>query len=179
MSTAQLPDEIAEPTLSDRVRRVHAQFPTGVMVVTTAIDGEPHGLAVNAFSSVSLEPPVVLFCVAKTSRTHARLYGAEWAAVNILSHRQLAVAKRFSSSAADKFESLSWSGSPHGAPVLDGVSAWLEVELRLKIDASTHTIFTGQVHNAMSAEVPPLVYLAPGLFDGARLTAAIEHEDPT
>jgi len=165
------------PTLSDRVRRVHAQFPTGVMVVTTAVDGNPHGLAVNAFSSVSLDPPVVLFCVAKTSRTHGHLYGAEWAAVNILSHRQLGVAKRFATSGVDKFESLGWSASPHGAPVLDGVSAWLEVELRLKIDASTHTIFTGQVHDATSAEVPPLVYLAPGLFDGARLTEATDHEE--
>lgn len=164
-----------EPTLSDRVRRVHAQFPTGVMVVTTAVDGTPHGLAVNAFSSVSLEPPVVLFCVAKSSRTHAHLYGAEWAAVNILSHRQLGVAKRFASSGNDKFAGLDWAPSPHGAPVVDGVSAWLEVELRLKIDASTHTIFTGQVHNAVSADAPPLVYLAPGLFDGARLTEAVDH----
>lgn len=174
MTTASID---TEPTLSDRVRRVHAQFPTGVMVVTTAVDGVPHGLAVNAFSSVSLEPPVVLFCVAKSSRTHGMLYGAEWAAVNILSHRQLAVAKRFATSGVDKFAGLPWTPSPHGAPVLDGASAWLEVELRLKIDASTHTIFTGQVHDATSSDTPPLVYLAPGLFDGAQLTAAIELED--
>jgi flavin reductase (DIM6/NTAB) family NADH-FMN oxidoreductase RutF len=175
MSAVSVPT--AETTLSDRVRRVHAQFPTGVMVVTTAVDGLPQGLAVNAFSSVSLEPPVVLFCVAKTSRTHGFLYNAEWAAVNILSHRQLGVAKRFASSGVDKFEALPWSASPHGAPVLGGVSAWLEVELRLKIDASTHTIFTGQVHNAASAELPPLVYLAPGLFDGARLLAATSDDE--
>lgn len=174
MTSVQVSDE---PTLSDRVRRVHAQFPTGVMVVTTAVDGAPHGLAVNAFSSVSLEPPVVLFCVAKSSRTHGHLYGADWAAVNILSHRQLGVAKRFATSGIDKFAGLGWTPSPHGAPVVDGVSAWLEVELRLKIDASTHTIFTGQVHNATSAGAPPLVYLAPGLFDGAQLTEAIDHEE--
>lgn len=173
MSTPAISDE----TLGDRVRRVHAQFPTGVMVVTTAVDGAPHGLAVNAFSSVSLDPPVVLFCVNKTSRTHGHLYGAEWAAVNILSHRQLGVAKRFATSGNDKFTSLGWSPSPHGAPVLDGASAWFEVELRLKIDASTHTIFTGQVHEAVATGVPPLVYLAPGLFDGARLTEAIEFEE--
>ncbi len=167
----------SEQTLGDRVRRVHAQFPTGVMVVTTAIDGEPHGLAVNAFSSVSLEPPVVLFCVNKTSRTHGHLYGAEWAAVNILSHRQLGVAKRFATSGTDKFASLGWSPGPHGSPVLDGASAWFEVELRLKIDASTHTIFTGQVHEAVATGAPPLVYLAPGLFDGAQLTEAIDLEE--
>jgi flavin reductase (DIM6/NTAB) family NADH-FMN oxidoreductase RutF len=168
---------VDDATLSDRVRKVHAQFPTGVMVVTTAIDGEPHGLAVNAFSSVSLEPPVVLFCVNKNSRTHGHLYGAEWAAVNILSHRQLGVAKRFASSGSDKFASLGWSPGPHGAPVLEGASAWFEVELRLKIDASTHTIFTGQVHEAAATGVPPLVYLAPGLFDGALLTEAIDLEE--
>lgn len=174
MTAAQVADL---PTLTDRVRRVHAQFPTGVMVVTTAVDGAPHGLAVNAFSSVSLEPPVVLFCVNKSSRTHGYLYGAEWAAVNILSHRQLGVAKRFASSGVDKFAGLDWTPGPHGAPLLDGASAWLEVELRLKIDASTHTIFTGQVHDAASADVPPLVYLAPGLFDGAQLTEAIDHQE--
>lgn len=172
--TAQVADE---SSLSDRVRRVHAQFPTGVMVVTTAVDGAPYGLAVNAFSSVSLDPPVVLFCVAKTSRTHGHLYRAEWAAVNILSHRQLAVAKRFASSSPDKFEGLAWTPGPNGAPLLEGASASLEVELRLKIDASTHTIFTGQVHDARSADVPPLVYLAPGLFDGAQLTAAVDPEE--
>ncbi len=170
---------VDDATLSDRVRKVHAQFPTGVMVVTTTVDGTPHGLAVNAFSSVSLEPPVVLFCVAKTSRTHGHLYGAEWAAVNILSHRQLGVAKRFATSGVDKFESLGWSPGPNGSPVLDGASAWFEVELRLKIDASTHTIFTGQVHHAVATGVPPLVYLAPGLFDGARLTEAVEFEETT
>lgn len=170
--------EVAEASsLSDRVRRVHAQFPTGVMVVTTAVDGVPFGLAVNAFSSVSLEPPVVLFCVAKSSRTHDHLYRADWAAVNILSHRQLSVAKRFASSSPDKFAGLDWTPGPQGAPLIDGASAWLEVELRLKIDASTHTIFTGQVQAATAADTPPLVYLAPGLFDGAQLTVAVDHEE--
>ena len=160
------------PALSDRVRRVHAHFPTGVMVVTTASGGTPHGLAVNAFSSVSLVPPVVLFCVAKTSQTHAHLYAADYAAANILSHRQRAVAKRFATRGGDKFDGLNWNPGPQGSPVIEGVSAWFEIELTLKIDAGTHTIFTGNVHEADATGIPPLVYLAPGLFDGALLTEA-------
>jgi flavin reductase (DIM6/NTAB) family NADH-FMN oxidoreductase RutF len=158
--------------LGDRVRRVHSSFPTGVAVVTTAVDGAPFGLAVNAFTSVSLEPPVIMFCVAKKSQTHVHLDGAEHAAVNLLSHRQLEVARRFAKSGGDKFGSLEWHVGENGSPLLDGTSAWLEVALSAKDDAGTHTIFTGAVRDAGSNDLPPLVYLAPGLFDGSRLVEA-------
>jgi flavin reductase (DIM6/NTAB) family NADH-FMN oxidoreductase RutF len=158
--------------LGDRVRQVHSHFPTGVAVVTTTVDGEPYGLAVNAFTSVSLEPPVIMFCVAKKSQTHVHLDGAEHAAVNLLSHQQVAVARRFAQSGGDKFGGCEWHLGAHGSPLLDGVSAWLEVGLRAKADAGTHTIFTGDVHDAGSNELPPLVYLAPGLFDGSQLVEA-------
>jgi flavin reductase (DIM6/NTAB) family NADH-FMN oxidoreductase RutF len=163
---------LAAATLSDRVRGVHAQFPTGVTVVTTTADGAPYGLAVNAFASVSLDPAVVLFCVAKAAQTHAWLQDAEHAAVNILSHRQRAIATRFAQSGGDKFDSCEWHAGPHGSPIMEGVSAWLEVEVTSKADAATHTVFTGQVRAAGASNLPPLVYLAPGLFDGAQLIEA-------
>lgn len=158
--------------LGERVREVHSHFPTGVAVVTTTVDGAPYGLAVNAFTSVSLDPPVILFCVAKTSQTHVHLDGAEHAAVNLLSHRQRDVARRFAKSGGDKFLECDWHPGADGAPLLDGVSAWLEVGLRAKADAGTHTIFTGDVRDAGSSGLAPLVYLAPGLFDGSRLVEA-------
>jgi flavin reductase (DIM6/NTAB) family NADH-FMN oxidoreductase RutF len=158
--------------LSDRLRRVHARFPTGLTIVTTAVDGVPYGLALNAFVSVSLEPAVVLFCVAKSSRTHVHLGNARHAAVNFLSHQQSEIAKRFSRSGGDKFKGFEWFAALKGSPVLAGVSAWIEVEFLTKADALTHTIFAAGVLEAMSTEVPPLVYLASGLFDGARLAAA-------
>lgn len=157
--------------LSERVRRAHAHFPTGVAIITTMVDGVPYGLAVNAFVSVSLDPALILFCVAKTARTHDRLDRARHAVVNILSHRQGGIAKRFAKSGGNKFESCEWQPGPSGAPILAGVSAWLEAELMSKADAVTHTIFTGRVYEA-EANGLPLVYLAPGLFDGAQLTEA-------
>ena len=160
------------PALSDRVREAHAQFPTGVTVITTTADGVPYGLAVNAFASVSLDPAVVLFCVAKAAQTHVRLHAAEYATVNILSHRQRAIARRFARSGGDKFESCEWHAGPNGSPILAGVSAWLEVQVTSKADAVTHTVFTGRVHAARSSKLPPLVYLARGLFDGAQLIEA-------
>lgn len=158
--------------LSDQVRDVHAQFPTGVTVITTMAEGVPHGLAVNAFASVSLDPAVVIFCVAKSAKTHVRLDAAEHAAVNILSHRQSALAKRFAQSGGDKFETCDWQAGSNGSPIITGVSAWLEVEIASKTDAVTHTVFTGHVQTAGSNNLPPLVYLARGLFDGARLIEA-------
>jgi flavin reductase (DIM6/NTAB) family NADH-FMN oxidoreductase RutF len=163
---------LASPALSDRVREVHAQFPTGVTVITTMADGMPYGLAVNAFVSVSLDPAVVLFCVAKAAQTHAWLQDAEHAAVNILSHRQRAIATRFARSGGEKFDGLEWDAGPDGSPILAGVSAWLEVRITSKADALTHTVFTGEVQAAVSGDMPPLVYLAPGLFDGAQLIEA-------
>ena len=154
------------------MREVHAQFPTGVTVITTTADGVPYGLAVNAFASVSPDPAVVLFCIAKSAQTHVRLHGAEYAAVNILSHRQCEIARRFAESGGDKFETCEWQAGPNGSPILAGVSAWLEVQLTSKTDALTHTVFTGRVHAAKSTRRPPLVYLAAGLFDGAQLIEA-------
>lgn len=169
MNAAQ---SVEQAPLGERVREVHAHFPTGVAVVTTAVDGAPYGLAVNAFTSVSLDPPVIMFCVAKTSQTHVHLDGAEHAAVNLLSHRQREVAKRFATSGGDKFGECEWHLGANGSPLLDGVSAWLEVALHAKADAGTHTIFTGHVRDAGTSGLPPLVYMAPGLFDGSQLVEA-------
>ncbi|GAB7002541.1 hypothetical protein JCM18899A_00120 [Nocardioides sp. AN3] len=136
------------------------------------VDGMPCGLAVNALTSVSLDPAVILFCVAKAARTHDRLHVSRHAAVNILSHGQARIARRFATSGGDKFTSCDWRPGPHGSPVIEGVSAWLEVEIRSRTDAVTHTIFTGGVLAAEAAVVPPLVYLSPGLFDGAQMVEA-------
>src|SRR5258708_10938434 len=74
--------------LGARVKEVHRRFPTGVTIVTTSSDGKPYGLAVNAFSSISIQPPVVLFCVAKTSSTYRLLYANDAVVVNMLARLQ-------------------------------------------------------------------------------------------
>jgi flavin reductase (DIM6/NTAB) family NADH-FMN oxidoreductase RutF len=155
--------------IAERVRAVHRTYPTGVTIVTTCVDGKPYGLAVNAFSSVSLDPPLVLVCVAGTSVTYPTLFAGDHFAVNILASSQRALAAVFARSGGDKFEQVSWRRGAHGSPVFDGVSAHLELEMEKRVQAYTHTVFFGRVLDAYISGAPPLVYLAGGFFDSATL----------
>lgn len=152
-----------EPEL---VRGVHRKFITGVTVVTTTDDeGAPRGLAVNAFSSISLDPPMVLVCVQRSSSTHPVLHRASHLGVNILAADQLNVAKVFAGKSPDKFDRIEWSPGEHGAPLIEGSSAQLEVEIGERIEAGSHTVFTGRVVSAAHDERAPLVYSGGGFFD--------------
>jgi flavin reductase (DIM6/NTAB) family NADH-FMN oxidoreductase RutF len=155
--------------LADRVRGVHRQYPTGVTVVTAAAGGKPYGLAVNAFSSISLEPPLVLVCVNESSRSYPAVFEADHIGINILAADQAGVAGTFAKSGGDKFAALPWRAGAHGVPVLDGVAGHFELEVKYKIPAYSHTIFIGQVVEADSSGKAPLVYQAGKFFDGARL----------
>jgi flavin reductase (DIM6/NTAB) family NADH-FMN oxidoreductase RutF len=151
------------------VRAVHRQFVTGVTVVTTAVDGVPRGLAVNAFASVSLTPPLVLICVASSSSTHEHLFRSEHFAVNVLAAGQAAIVRRFASKEADKFAGLDWRPGPVGSPLLTGTSAYLEAAACERIRASTHTAFVGEIIAAEAFDRPPLVYMAGKLYDPGQL----------
>jgi flavin reductase (DIM6/NTAB) family NADH-FMN oxidoreductase RutF len=157
---------------ADEVRAVHRHYPTGVTVVTTCVDGEPYGLAVNAFSSISLTPPLVLVCVAVNSNTHERLFNQEHFAVNILAHDQADIAARFAKSGGDKFADLEWRRGDRGSPILEGVSAHLELSIETRMPAYTHTVFVGRVEDACAGEKPPLLYLAGQFFDGSAVSPA-------
>jgi flavin reductase (DIM6/NTAB) family NADH-FMN oxidoreductase RutF len=145
---------------SDEVRAVHRKFVTGVTVVTADDAGTPRGLAVNAFCSVSLEPPLVLVCVQKSSNTHGALWRSRHLGINILAADQVAVAGVFASKAVDKFEGLSWSPGPNGSPLLTGCSAAVEVRIGERLEAHSHTVFTGRVVHAEHSDAPPLIYSA-------------------
>lgn len=155
--------------LSARVRSVHRQYPTGVTVVTAAAEGKPYGLAVNAFSSISLEPPLVLVCVNESSNSYAAVFESSHIGINILAADQAGVAGVFAKSGGDKFSELDWQLSELGVPVLAGVAGHFELEVKYKIPAYSHTIFVGEVVEAASAAKAPLVYQAGRFFDGARL----------
>lgn len=149
----------------DLVRGVHRKFITGVTVVTTDDGGTPKGLAVNAFSSISLDPPMVLVCVQRSSATHPALHRASHIGINILAADQLDVAKVFAAKADDKFADLIWSRGDFGAPLIDGSCAQLEVEIGERLEAGSHTVFTGRVVSARHQDVAPLVYSGGGFFD--------------
>lgn len=160
--------DMAAPDI-ELMKQVNRQFVTGVTVVTTMDDDVPRGLAVNAFSSISLEPPTVMVCIQRTSSTHDCLFRAGHLAINILSTEQLDVVTTFAGKATDKFADLSWSPGVCGSPLLDGSSAQMEVEIRERLQASTHTVFVGRVVQAAVSDAAPMVYSAGRFFDGGAL----------
>lgn len=164
-------DDAARPVANDEdVKAFHRNFPTGVMIVTTTHDsGNPVGLAVNAFSSVSMEPPTVLLCVKKTSQSHDVLKAGQHVGVNILAHDQVDVAAAFAKSGGDKFANFEWFELGNGSPALVGASGTLEMEVVQLASVGTHTVFFGVVTQADSSAIPPLVYHDGRFFDGALL----------
>jgi flavin reductase (DIM6/NTAB) family NADH-FMN oxidoreductase RutF len=154
---------------ADLMKQVNRQFVTGVTVVTAMDDGTPRGLAVNAFASISLDPPTVMVCVQRTSSTHDCLFRATHLAINILSTDQLDVVNRFAAKSEDKFAGLDWEPGPFGSPVIDRSCAQMEVEIRERLQATTHTVFICRVVHAAVSERTPMVYSAGRFFDGGAL----------
>ena len=147
----RLPTSAARRGLSAQpgLRQVMSQFATGVTVLTAGGD-DAHGMTANAFSSVSLEPPLVLCCVAKAARMHTSIVSADSFAVNILSAEQQDLSKYFADwrrpDGMAQFDAVGWSaGAKTGAPLLDGTLAWLECELAQVLDGGDHSIFLGRV----------------------------------
>jgi 3-hydroxy-9,10-secoandrosta-1,3,5(10)-triene-9,17-dione monooxygenase reductase component len=128
-------------------RRVLGIYPTGVAVVT-AIDqaGQPAGLAVGSFTSVSLDPPLVAFMPDKNSSSFPRMRTARSFCVNVLASDQGDLCRRFAVSGGDKFDRLPWTRSPSGAPVLTGVAAWIDCWYHEITEAGDHYIVLGRVH---------------------------------
>jgi 3-hydroxy-9,10-secoandrosta-1,3,5(10)-triene-9,17-dione monooxygenase reductase component len=132
-----------------RFRSVLGRFATGVVAIT-AIDpatGQPTGLAANSFTSVSLNPPLVAFCVALTSTTWPKLRAADRHCINILAEHQREICLQLATKGGDKFGGLSWTKSPGGHPVLDGAIAWLECSPVAEHKAGDHVIVVCHVHN--------------------------------
>lgn len=132
---------------STRFRRVLGHFATGVVAIT-AVDpdtGQPTGLAANAFTSVSLDPPLIAFCVAHTSSTWPKLRAAGLLGVNVLAADQLAVCRQLATKGAEKFRDLRWAPSPAGAPLLEEALAWIECEIQAEHPAGDHVIVVCRV----------------------------------
>ncbi len=130
-------------------RRVVGRFATGVTVVTTLLDGEQHAMTCNSFTSVSLEPVLVLFCAEKLARFHdAVLTSGSWA-VSVLAQGQETASRHFAArgrSLAGQFDRLSHAVGPiTGAAVLDGAIAALECRTVSTTDAGDHTVVIGEV----------------------------------
>ena len=128
------------------LRDAFGAFLTGVTVVTAVNEaGEPLGFTANSFTSVSLDPPLLLVCLAKTSRNYDALTGARGFAVNILSEDQKAVSNTFARPVEDRFAAVDWRPGPFGSPVFDDVAAWFDCALHQLVDAGDHVILIGRV----------------------------------
>jgi flavin reductase (DIM6/NTAB) family NADH-FMN oxidoreductase RutF len=137
-----------------------SRFPTGVTVVAAmGPQGLPFGLTVNSFTSVSLDPPLVLVCIDRGAASHDPLMDAPHFTVNVLASGQSDVASRFASEPTQgRFDAVVWHESTHGAPLVEGASAWLECSLHAMHEAGDHTILVGRVQSADAREGSALVF---------------------
>jgi len=151
-------DEVLRPGGAD-FRTVLGQFATGVTIIT-AVDGdEPVGVAANSFTSVSLDPPLVLFSIARTSTTWPRIERARRFAVNILGEHQEELCRLFATKGADRFGQVDWHLGVGGSPVLHDVLAYLDCEFWAEYDGGDHIIVVGQVLDLdVTHQAGPLVF---------------------
>lgn len=150
------------------LRDAFGAFATGVTVVTTRSgDGAPIGFTANSFASVSLDPPLLLVCLAKTSRNFATMTGATGFAVNILAEDQKDVSNTFAKPVEDRFAAVEWRDGPAGSPVFAGVAAWFDCTAEQVVDAGDHAILIGRVVGFENSGRNGLGYVRGGYFTPA------------
>jgi flavin reductase (DIM6/NTAB) family NADH-FMN oxidoreductase RutF len=164
---SDLGDELEHtaPTFDQaRLRQVMGHFATGVTIIT-ALDGdEPVGLTAQSFTSLSLEPPLILFAPGKSSSTWPRIEKAGSFTVNILGEAQEAICRTFAASGTDKFADVVWTPSEiTGNPLLDDVLAWVDCTVLTTHDAGDHVIVVGHVLDlGVEQEGKPLLFYRGG-----------------
>lgn len=164
-------DEHPLPVPSPRMMRdVMSSFATGITVLTAA--GEDwHGMTANAFSSVSLEPPVVLCCVSRTALMHEAVLRSRHFVVNVLGEGQAHLARYFASRDRPRgmaqFDGIEWQKARHsGAPILAGSLAWMECELTEVYHGGDHSIFLGTVVDAARRPGDALLFFGGKYYQG-------------
>ena len=145
-----------------RFREVLGHFATGVTVVTALESGEPVGFTCQAFTSLSLDPPLVALAPGKSSTSWPRIAAAGTFCVNILGEDQEALARDFAQSGGDKFTGVGWRPGANGAPVLEGALAWVECRFERAHDAGDHELVVGAVQEMGVRHGRPLVYFRGG-----------------
>jgi len=149
-----------KPVIShDDFRRVLGHFATGVTIVTTTdTEGHPTGLTASAFTSVSLDPPLILICVSHKSQSYPSLLERGRFAVNFLSATQEDASRRFATSRLDKFDGVSYRMGELGLPILTESLAHVECVTANKHVEGDHTIFIGRVEACAANDGDPLLY---------------------
>src|SRR6266700_1741365 len=148
-------------------RQAMGCFATGVTVITVDYEGEVQGMTANAFTSVSLDPLLVLVCVDHQARTHSHLQTRKRFGINVLSEQQRAVSEHYARpdrdpSRAEREAGAKFDRTAHGTPVLHGALAYLECRLQSAQDAGDHTIFIAEVEDVVVRTGKPLLYFQSG-----------------
>lgn len=138
--------EEGDPALDARAfRRTLGQFATGVTIIATEADGRPAGVTANSFSSLSLDPPLVLWSIARTSRSFTTFCAAKHFAVSILTAEQIDVSQKLSSASEEKFSDVAWRPGIGGAPLIEEAAATLECSTETIYEGGDHIILIGRV----------------------------------
>jgi 3-hydroxy-9,10-secoandrosta-1,3,5(10)-triene-9,17-dione monooxygenase reductase component len=151
------------PIEKNELRRVMGHFATGVTIITTINKaGEIHGLTANAFTSVSLEPPLLLISVDKKAESWPAFEESRIFTVNILADSQEALSRKFAVSGGNKFEGVAYRIGANRAPILEGALAYIECTLWAVYEGGDHTVFLGEIQQAEVREERPLLFFRGG-----------------
>jgi len=146
-------------TAKRQLRNAFGQYPTGVTVITaTARDGRKIGLTANSFASLSLDPPLVLWSIDKTSPSCADFANAAYFAINVLAEDQIELSRRFSRPSPDKYAGVACREGIGGTTVLDGCSACFVCRNLMQYEGGDHLIFIGQIEHVEAHGHAPLVF---------------------
>jgi len=155
------PADPAPPRDARALRDALGRFATGVAFVTAAPDGEPSGLIVNSLTSVSLQPPLISFCPARSSLTWSRMRRAVRLGVNVLGREHERFVTRAAPAGADRFAGLDWESGRGGAPLLTDALASFECQIVAEHPAGDHSIVIARIDDLrMSPVKDPLVFFA-------------------
>ncbi|UNK46060.1 flavin reductase [Arthrobacter sulfonylureivorans] len=182
LPTTQTPDRTTSGALVDQetFRQVAGQFTTGVTVITTLDGDRPVGTTASAVASLSMDPPMMLVCLNRSSATHDAMQAAGVFGVNIMARDQTSTALQFARKGPDKFDGVDWSPAGNGAPLIDGSLATIACRTVETATGGTHTVFLAEVAEAHSAPGEPLTYYR-GIFgrfdedDDDKAYAALRH----
>jgi flavin reductase len=144
-------------------RKAMGCFATGVTIITLDLDGEVHGMTANAFTSVSIDPLLVLVCVDHSTRTHAHMHAKKRFGINVLCEDQRAISEYYARPArthehAEAEAGARFDRTSHGTPMLEGALAYLECRLHSSEQAGDHTIFIAEVEDVVVREGDPLLF---------------------
>ena len=144
-------------------RKAMGCFATGVTIITVDLEGEVHGMTANAFSSVSLDPMLVLVCVDHSTRTHAHMHAKKRFGINVLCEEQRAISDYYARPArthehAEAEAGARFERTAQGTPMLQGALAYLECKLHSSEQAGDHTIFIAEVEDVVVRDGDPLLF---------------------